>query len=192
MEDGQEILQLIDRILSGEKCAFAELYDRTIQEIYRTVHFLLDEKVDVDDVVQETYIQIYRNLEKYDRKRAFKPWITGIAIKQIHTYRRKKWMTFRIMKKAEQFEEYIVWDTASGIIDKLSHEKLAALVNDLPFKLKQAVILHYFNELTQEETAAILNIPLGTVKSRIHAALKRLRKKGNDGNLFFKEAREIQ
>ncbi|MNI95983.1 ECF RNA polymerase sigma factor SigW [compost metagenome] len=50
-------------------------------------------------------------------------------------------------------------------------------MNRLPFKLKQVIILHYLQEYSQEEIAAILEIPLGTVKSRIHAALQKLRQK---------------
>lgn len=54
------------------------------------------------------------------------------------------------------------------------------------------IILHYLNEYSQEEVAEILNIPIGTVKSRISAALKKLRQKGLGGKYFFEEARNVQ
>jgi RNA polymerase sigma-70 factor (ECF subfamily) len=69
----------------------------------KTIHFLLDEKTNVDDVVQETYLQVFNNLSKFDRNRTFKPWITGIAIKQVHAYRRKKWMILIIVNKSKHF-----------------------------------------------------------------------------------------
>jgi RNA polymerase sigma-70 factor, ECF subfamily len=186
MEDENDIDYLIGLVLSGNKQAFGELYDRTIQEVYKTIHFLLDEKADVDDVVQETYIQVFKNLSKFDRKRNFKPWITGIAIKQIHAYRRKRWMLLRVINKVGLYEKSEVIDITNEMIEKIANEKIAELVNHLPFKLKQVVILHYLNEHSQEDVAAILNIPIGTVKSRIHASLKKLRQVGTDQHIFFK------
>lgn len=192
MEDELEMNQLIDKILSGNKEMFGELYEKTIKDVYKTIHFLLEEKTNVDDVVQETYLQVYKYLSKFDRNRTFKPWITGIAIKQIHTYRRKRWMLLRIIKKARVNVQVPVMDTTNKIIDKISNDKLVDLVNQLPYKLKVVVILHYLNEHSQEDVAKILDIPLGTVKSRINASLKKLRQKGNDHNIFFGEVRNVQ
>ena len=63
------------------------------------------------------------------------------------------------------------------MVDKISNLSLLASVERLPYKLKQVIVLRYLNEYTQEEISAILRIPLGTVKSRIHAALQKLRQK---------------
>lgn len=95
---------LIQLTLSGNKEAYSELYDKTIQEVYKTAHFLIDDKADVDDVVQEIYIQLYESLRKYDSEKPFRPWLIGIAIKQIHSYRRKRWMRLRIIKKQKSKE----------------------------------------------------------------------------------------
>ena len=73
------------------------MYDKTIQEVYKTAHFLIDDKTDVDDVVQEIYIQLYESLRKYDSE-AISPLVNGLTIKQIHSYRRKRWMRLRIIK----------------------------------------------------------------------------------------------
>ncbi|MFS1510986.1 sigma-70 family RNA polymerase sigma factor [Chengkuizengella sp. SCS-71B] len=178
MEEEREYNELIDRTLSGNTQAYAELYEKTIQNVYSNVYFLLDDKDDVDDVVQDTYVQVYCSLRKYDRDRPFKPWILGIMMRQIRTYRRKRWMHFRNVKKAEVYAQTTEHDFSNEIVDRQFNEKLLNSVNDLPYKLKQVVILHYLNEYSQEEVASILEIPLGTVKSRIHAALKKLRQKG--------------
>lgn len=95
---------LIQLTLSGNKEAYSELYDKTIQEVYKTAHFLIDDKADVDDVVQEIYIQLYESLRKYDSEKPFRPWLIGLAIKQIHSYRRKRWMRLRIIKKQKSKE----------------------------------------------------------------------------------------
>lgn len=176
--------QLIALTLAGSREAFSEIYETTIRDVYQTVHFLVQDSSDVDDIVQEIYIQVHRSLEQFDTNRPFKPWLMGVAMRQIHAYRRKRWTHLRILKKAEQVNEVMESDFTSEVVDRLSNRRLLASVDRLPFKLKQVIILHYLNEYSQEESAAILGIPLGTVKSRIHAALHKLRQKPENHTLF--------
>lgn len=179
-----EYSQLIALTLAGSREAFSEIYETTIRDVYQTVHFLVQDSSDVDDIVQEIYIQVHRSLEQFDTNRPFKPWLMGVAMRQIHAYRRKRWTHLRILKKAEQVNEVMESDFTSEVVDRLSNRRLLASVDRLPFKLKQVIILHYLNEYSQEESAAILGIPLGTVKSRIHAALHKLRQKPENHTLF--------
>lgn len=179
-----EYSQLIALTLAGSREAFSEIYETTIRDVYQTVHFLVRDSSEVDDIVQEIYIQVYRSLEQFDTNRPFKPWLMGVAMRQIHAYRRKRWTHLRILKKAEQVNEVMESDFTSEVVDRLSNRRLLASVDRLPFKLKQVIILHYLNEYSQEESAAILGIPLGTVKSRIHAALHKLRQKPENHTLF--------
>ncbi|NRD76813.1 sigma-70 family RNA polymerase sigma factor [Bacillus sp. BRMEA1] len=181
--------QLICRILSGNQQAYGELYEKTIPYVYKTVHFLVEEKNDVDDLVQDIYFQVYQSLRKYDGKREFKPWLMGIAMKQIQSYRRKRWMRFRIAKKAEEYEHVAEIDFTNHVVDKMANEFLIHLVNELPFKLKQVVILRYLNDHSQEEVANILEIPVGTVKSRINAALNKLRSNEQGKKIFLEKVR---
>lgn len=169
--------QLIALTLAGSRDAYSELYETTIRDVYQTVHFLVREPSDVDDVVQEIYIQVHRSLGQFDVSRPFRPWLMGLVMRQIHAYRRKRWTHLRILKKAEQVDQAMEYDFSSDVVDKISNLSLLASVERLPYKLKQIIVLRYLNEYTQEEIAAILGIPLGTVKSRIHAALQKLRQK---------------
>lgn len=168
--------ELIKSTLAGSVEAYRTLYEITVQDVYRTVRFLVINIADSDDIVQEIYISVYRSLQHYDLARPFRPWLMTIAIRQIQTYRRQRWRQFRLLQKAGVREE-VQQDFSSELTDKMSRQALIYAVNKLPFKLKQVVILHYLNQYTQEEIAEILSIPLGTVKSRIHAALQKLRKK---------------
>ncbi|MFK4323723.1 RNA polymerase sigma-70 factor (ECF subfamily) [Bacillus sp. RC55] len=183
---------LIQLTLSGNKEAYSELYDKTIQEIYKTAHFLIEDKADVDDVVQEIYIQLYESLRKYDSEKPFRPWLIGLAIKQIHSYRRKRWMRLRIVKKAEEQRKPVQIDFSSDVVSKISNQKLIELIHKLPYKLKQVIILRYLHDYSQEEVAQILHIPIGTVKSRIHAALKKLRQKEQVGEIFLGEVGNVK
>ncbi|QWU17296.1 RNA polymerase sigma-70 factor, ECF subfamily [Paenibacillus sophorae] len=168
--------ELAALVLAGSHEAYSELYERTITEVYRTVRFLIGESSDTDDVVQEIYIQMYRSLGQYDTTRPFRPWLMGVVMRQIRAYRRKRWNHIRLIKKA-QHSITLDHDFSGEVVDKVSYRPLIASVERLPFKLKQVVILHYLNEYSQEEIADTLGIPLGTVKSRIHAALTKLRSK---------------
>ncbi|HFK1452962.1 MULTISPECIES: sigma-70 family RNA polymerase sigma factor [Bacillus cereus group] len=192
MKDETVYTDLIKLTLSGNKEAYSELYDVTIHEVYKTAHFLIDDKADVDDVVQEIYIQLYESLRKYDSEKPFRPWLIGLAIKQIHSCRRKRWMRLRIIKKAEEQRKPVQIDFSNDVISKISNQKLIELIHKLPYKLKQVIILRYLHDYSQEEVAQILHIPIGTVKSRIHAALKKLRQKEQVEEIFLGEVGNVK
>ncbi|MEN3130452.1 RNA polymerase subunit sigma [Bacillus cereus] len=192
MKDKTVYTNLIQFTLSGNKEAYSELYDKTIQEVYKTAHFLIEDKTDVDDVVQEIYIQLYESLRKYDSEKPFRPWLIGLAIKQIHSYRRKRWMRLRIIKKAEEQRKPVQIDFSNDVVSKISSKKLIELIHKLPYKLKQVIILRYLHDYSQEEVAQILHIPIGTVKSRIHAALKKLRQKEQVEEIFLGEVGNVK
>lgn len=193
MDDEQQHLAiLVGQIRMGRQEAYSDLYERTVQDVYKNVHFLSDNKADVDDIVQDSFIQAFKALDKYDMERPFKPWLLGIAIKQVHAYRRKKWMRLRTVKRAEEQEihnEQFLFNQAD---ERLDHDDLFRSIEQLPFKLKQVVILHYLNDYSQEDVAGILDIPIGTVKSRVHAALKKLRQKEEIRQNYVERVRNVQ
>ncbi|WP_379154862.1 sigma-70 family RNA polymerase sigma factor [Paenibacillus sp. sgz5001063] len=177
MEDQTEYSQLIARTLAGSREAYGELYEATVREVYRIVRFLISEPSDADDVVQDIYLELHRSLKQYDGARAFRPWLIGLVMRQVQAYRRKGWRQLRITRKAEHTSQVLDADFTGEVIDRLSSRMLMDKVNSLPYKLRQVIVLHYLQEYSQEEAAVILGIPLGTVKSRIHAALQKLRRK---------------
>ncbi len=101
-------------------------------------------------------------------------------------------MRLRIMKKAEEQRKPVQIDFSNDVVSKISNQKLIKLIHKLPYKLKQVIILRYLYEYSQEEVAQILHIPIGTVKSRIHAALKKLRQKEQVEEILFRRGRECE
>lgn len=83
-------------------------------------------------------------------------------------------------------------DFSNDVVSKISNQKLIKLIHKLPYKLKQVIILRYLHDYTQEEVAHILHIPIGTVKSRIHAALKKLRQKEQVEEIFLGEVGNVK
>ncbi|WP_035099558.1 sigma-70 family RNA polymerase sigma factor [Aneurinibacillus terranovensis] len=167
--------ELIQLTVAGDRNAFEEIYQRTVPSIYRTVHFLIGESSDAEDVIQEIYIQVYKSLPKFKAGHPFQPWVTGIAVRQVNTYRRKRWRKFGLLQKAAILGREVETDFSEDVVKKLENRELLLALEKLPYKLKQVIILLYLNEYSQEEVAGILGIPLGTVKSRLSAGLKKLR-----------------
>ena len=87
-------------------------------------------------------------------------------------------------KKAEEQRKPVQIDFSNDVVSKISNQKLIELIHKLPYKLKQVIILRYLHDYSQEEVAEILHIPIGTVKSRIHAALKTTSKRASRRNLL--------
>lgn len=87
-------------------------------------------------------------------------------------------------KKAEEQRKPVQIDFSNDVVSKISNQKLIELIHKLPYKLKQVIILRYLHDYSQEEVAEILHIPIGTVKSRIHSALKKLRQKEQVEEIF--------
>lgn len=178
MQDLDDLHEWVDLHLEGDSRAFEAIYDLTIGQVYKLVYFLSGgNRAEVEDIVQEVYTGLFRFMSSYDRSRAFDKWLNGIVVRQVSAHRRRKWRFARLIEKAKRFESEEVTDFSGSVIDQVSNEQLLIHINQLPFKLKSVIILHYLNDYSHTEVAAVLDIPLGTVKSRLNAGLGKLRKK---------------
>lgn len=168
------VKELIPQVIAGNHKAFEEFYDLTKNHVYRTIYFLFENKIETDDIAQETYYQLFKSLKKFDNTRRFEPWLTAIIIKQVSDARRKKWRFKRIVEKVFSFYT----PGPDPLIDITQNEEYVQIlkeVEQLSPKLKEVVLLKYVHQLPQEEIAQILGVPIGTVKSRIGSALNKLR-----------------
>lgn len=90
-----EINRRIEQVLGGNLEAFSNIYNAIIDMVYRTLFLLTENKNDVDDLVQDVYVELFRSLRNFDGTRPFQPWLYGITIRQHQAYKRKKWRQFR-------------------------------------------------------------------------------------------------
>ena len=138
----------------------------------RLVRYRLPVQSDADDVLQEIYLSAYQKFPQLKNKDAFKPWILSIARNKCNDYFRKK---------AAQME--ISLDTLSQDVLSMGRRGITAvqIVRDtlelLGDKDKQILYLYFWKEMPQQEIAKQLNIPLGTVKSRLHTAKRHFKDK---------------
>ena len=172
MTDSELILGVIKR----ERRAFDQFYERYAQIIFNLCVRILRDEAEAQDVLQEIFLQIWREAERFDASRAsVKTWLFTIArSRSLDRYRSRKTVTSRLEDNAEDQIQQI-----PGKEDLQSKSVMQQYVDNALNRLspEQRLVLElsYYEGLTQEEISARLNEPLGTIKSRIRAALMKLR-----------------
>jgi RNA polymerase sigma-70 factor (ECF subfamily) len=165
-------LQIILRAQSGDREAFALLFEQYKNLVYRTAYLMLGETTEAEDALQEIFVQVYKSLSGFEpQKAAFTTWLYRVTFNYCLNHRRKKRpLTLPLEDISPALKSEF---PGAQLADE---EILQQAVGKLTDKQRAVVILRYFWDLPYAEIAQILDIPLGTVKSRIDLALKSLRK----------------
>ena len=155
---------LVARVADGDEPALRELlrrYDRPLASfLYRRTGGR-----DVEDLYQETWLRVVRSAQRFDQRRRFSTWLFQIAVNLCRDWHRRP-----------PPEPRPVADEPSAATLERSEAALdaAQLLARLPDAQREVIVLRYYHDLSEDETAAILDIPKGTVKSRLHHAIARL------------------
>ncbi|MFP3391481.1 sigma-70 family RNA polymerase sigma factor [Brevibacillus sp. SIMBA_040] len=173
----KELLPLLEKMILGDETAFPLVYHATHQDVYRTVAFLVFNKQEIEDIVNEVYLRMWRSYHTYDPSRPFRYWLHGITVRQVQDWKRKAWRRLRIFERNRLLATQQYDWTERVVLQSESQLELFRSVRQLSYKLRVVVILRYFHDYSLEEIADLLKIPLGTVKSRHHLGLKELRKR---------------
>ncbi len=172
----ESMYHVLTKMIEGDRQAFHTLYDATYKDVYRTVSFLVDHPQDREDIMNEIYMQMWTSLPNYDPNRPFHFWLHGLVIRQVQRFRVKSWRRFRIFERIRVFSrEEHHWDQPTVRTDETDPE-ISRAMHKLTDKQRTVIILRFYHDYTLEEIATLLDIPLGTVKSRYHAGLQSLRK----------------
>ncbi|UHA73353.1 sigma-70 family RNA polymerase sigma factor [Paenibacillus sp. 481] len=172
----EDMYQLLLKMKDGDQQAFQTMYEATYRDVYRTVSFLVDHQQDREDIMNEIYMQMWTSLANYDTDRPFHFWLHGLVIRQVQRFRVKGWRRFRIFERVRAFaREESYQDQHTALMDG-TNRILSQSIRKLTDKQRTVIILRFFHDYTLEEIANLLDIPLGTVKSRYHAGLQALRK----------------
>jgi RNA polymerase sigma-70 factor (ECF subfamily) len=165
-------LQIILRAQSGDREAFAILFERYKNLVYKTAYLMLGERTEAEDALQEVFVQVYKSLSGFDpRKAAFTTWLHRVTFNHCLNHRRKK-RPFTL-----PLEDISPLLKSGFPSTQLAEEEiLQQAIGKLTDKQRAVVTLRYFWDLPYSEIAQILDVPLGTVKSRLDLALKTLRK----------------
>jgi RNA polymerase sigma-70 factor, ECF subfamily len=176
----EELLRLHRR---GDPRAFEVLVHRRAGELYRFLNRFLGDRSQADDVLQETFLQVHLSADRFDTARRFKPWLFTIAANKArdamrsHSRKRTAELNAQVSESDEESVSYI--DLLAANIDlpieELQNRELRRavqkLVMDMPEHLREVLLLGYFQQMPYKDIAEALGVPLGTVKSRLHAAV---------------------
>ena len=151
---------------------FEKLLAEVRSSVERFVRYRLPSQTDADDVLQEVYLSAYRKFPQLKNKDAFKPWIISIARNKCNDYFRAKAAQMEI-----SIEELSQQELSAGRLGISVVHTVRETLDRLGDKDKQILYLYFWKELPQTEIAKMLDIPVGTVKSRLHTAKQHFKNK---------------
>jgi RNA polymerase sigma-70 factor (ECF subfamily) len=186
--------ELLQRYRQGDEEAFREIITRYKNPLYAFLRRFVSQDDVVEDVFQETFLQLYASRDSFDSNRPLRPWLFTIAANKakdaLRKMQRQSSMSMGAIADAGDFSlDEVVniltsYDTTPE--DEVSAEETAQrvrqVISEMPENLRGILILAYFEQFSYKHMAEILSIPIGTVKSRLHTAVVYFMKKWKAAN----------
>ena len=186
--ENQTDAELLVSFAAGDQAAFSIIVTRYKDGLYAFLKKFLNRQDLIEDVFQETFLQLFTSRESFDPARPLRPWLFTIAANKAKDALRKQQRTAAISIGAIANSDEMSFDDALNTItsdnvvpyDNLERDEISVLVRgviaDIPENLREILILAYFNKFSYKQMSQILSIPIGTVKSRLHTAVARFAK----------------
>ena len=172
MNESQEAA-LVHRCQAGDKEAFRMLVGQYRSILFGTAYLMMRDRGLAEDAVQEALIQIWKNLASFRLKSSVKTWMVRIVVNEVKQQFRKKKLPMIPLESANE-ETSRLDEPKIALIHTEERLALRQALDRLQPEQKEAVVLHYFSELTVPEIAAVTNQREGTIKARLSRALDRL------------------
>lgn len=172
--------ELIERFQGGDLYAFDLLVQHYKAQLLNFAYRFLGNQEEAEDVVQETFLRVFRNRSAYRRVAKFSTWIYTIAgnLARTELRRRKRRRFFSLSDMGLQEKDYEISDEVfnpeSQTDGALKEEIIRAEIARLSPKFREVIILRDVQELSYDEISKIIRVPIGTVKSRVNRARLRL------------------
>ncbi|WP_042142177.1 RNA polymerase sigma factor SigW [Paucisalibacillus sp. EB02] len=175
----------IKQVKKGDHAAFEDIVMFYQDKIYQHCHRMLGNKHEAEDIAQEAFIRAYVNIHSYDERRKFSTWLYRIATNLTIDRLRKRKPDYYLDAEVKGTEGLDMYSqlAADG---KLPEDEIEGLelqhyiqkqIAELPPKYRSIIMLRYLEDFSLQEISEILDIPIGTVKTRIHRGREALRKK---------------
>ncbi len=171
----------------GDRPAFEELVRRYEKELYGYLRYYLGNAEMAEDVFQQTFLQVHLKCDQFEPQRKLRPWLYAVATNQAIDFRRRNRrhrmasLDRRIGSEAEDESGLFIdlFDSPErGPVEESQaseqRQSVRRAIDDLPEPTRQVILLVYFQGMKYREAADVLSIPVGTVKSRLHAAVQKL------------------
>mgnify|MGYP001092674931 CR=1 FL=1 len=161
--------------------AFATLVDRYAQELFHFLVRFVGNRATAEELFQEVFLQVHLSIDSFDVERRFKPWLFTIAANKARDYlrrnNRRQATPLSALTADEEGQGYLdLLEIDLPLPDEVSdrnelRELVREVVQTMPDHLREVLLMAYFHRFAYKEIAQMLDIPLGTVKSRLHAAV---------------------
>ncbi|KMK76733.1 RNA polymerase sigma factor SigW [Alkalihalobacillus pseudalcaliphilus] len=184
----QLVKRIIREVKKGDEQAFAELVELFKDKVYQVAYRMVGNSYEAQDVAQEAFLRAYTNIEQYDVNRKFSTWLFRIATNVAIDKLRKKKPDYYLQEEVQgaeglTYESQITSDEAlpeDQVVTLELQEWVQDEINKLPPKYRTVIILKYMEDLSLKEISDILDMPVSTVKTRIHRGREALRKRMKD------------
>lgn len=174
-DDTDEIIA--ERVQSGDADSFGVLIERYEAKLKRYARKFLNYQEEIEDLVQDVFIKAYTNIQSFDSKQRFSPWIYRIAHNVfVNELKHKQRGGFIFFDADTVLPHLPAKETTDGaVLDVELKEELDSLLVEIPTKYREAIVLHYLEELSYQEISEILQIPVTTVGVRMNRGRTKLR-----------------
>lgn len=178
MEERDEVL--IGRVAGGDVSSLRTLYERYRGRLMTYAYYALGNRAQAEDVLQETFIRAFRHARDFDPGRRFSSWIYTIAAnlcrdEMRRTMRRRAWGLRDLPETAVAEAPAAGPSPRAGAAGREFRERLLSELAALPPEQREVIALRFLESMSYAEIAEAVGCPLGTVQSRLHAAVKALR-----------------
>jgi RNA polymerase sigma-70 factor (ECF subfamily) len=175
--------ELLSAYRHGERASFSALVERYQRELFHFLVRFLGDRAAAEDIFQETFLQVHQSADQFDPQRRFRPWLFTIAANKARDLMRSQArrptnpLQATISPNDDEGGQFIDLMEASEPMpgEAMEREELQkvvqATIETMPEHLREILLLSYFHQFPYKEISDILGIPLGTVKSRLHAAV---------------------
>ncbi len=169
--------ELVFQLQAGSLEALGALYDRHKTMVYRTALVISGDHDAASDLLQDVFLRLYRFAKRIDPQRPLEPWLYRMTANLSYTWvkRNRRWI-----RPLEDFTDWLVGSKDHSpyeVVEKRDDwNRMQEAVSKLPLPQRVVVVLYYLNDLSLQEIADIIDVPVGTVKSRLHYGRQALKK----------------
>ena len=169
--------ELVERARRGDERAYQEIVHAYQGIAFRTAYLVARNAADAEDAAQEAFVKAYRALGRFRRGAPFRPWLLQIVANEARNRRRSAGRREALVLRAATSEPSgeAAPSPETALLATEQRQELLAAMETLPQDQRDTIACRYFLDLSEEETAQVLGVRRGTVKSRTARALERLR-----------------
>jgi RNA polymerase sigma-70 factor (ECF subfamily) len=165
-------IELVRQAAAGDARSFHALVDRHAQRLFRLAASLVGNSADAEDVLQETFIGVFRGLRSFQERSSVRTWLTRILVTQA-----ARWHRDRRRSRSQPMDDSIPASAAGPNSGPDAVIDIEAAMQRLSPEHRQVLALREFEQMSYDEIAEVLGVPRGTIESRLHRARSEMREK---------------